>query len=178
MKSIKGKWLDNLNEDLLGSDRSCAVLAGAILDDLLKSLLQRYLLPPAKKKDDRLLGRSGFIDSFSARIELAHRLNLIKEHMRKALDWVRDIRNEAAHETDFTFDSDSKKDRVTNIVSILKLENKADALLKKPYEGVKGNFVAATILMVACLQIEIEEIRMTEFRPIDPMANFKIEDQS
>jgi len=178
MYEIKGKWLDDLNEDLQGSDRSCAVLAGAILDDLLKTLLQRYLLPPVNSSDDRLLSRSGPIDSFYARIELASRLNLISEHTRKALDWVRDIRNDAAHKTDFTFDSESNNHRVANIVSILEIDTRAAEFLKKPYEGVKGNFIAAIILMVACLQIEIGEIGMTKFRPIDAMAKLTIKDQS
>ena len=173
----KGKWLDDLNEDLQGSDRSCAVLAGAILDDFLKTLLQRYLLVPANKKDDKLLGPSGPIDSFSARIELAHRLNLISAQTRKALDWVRDIRNQAAHQMDFRFDSDSNKDKVANIVSILKL-TQVDELLKKPYEGVKGNFVAMTILMAAGLNVEIGEIGMTTFRPVDAITFSTISDKS
>ena len=175
---IKGKWLDDLNEDLQGSDRSCAVLAGAIMDDLLKTLLQRYLLVPANKKDDKLLGHSGPIDSFSARIELARRLNLISEHTRKALDWVRDIRNQAAHQTDFRFDSDSNKDKVANIVSSLKPYTQVDELLKKPYEGVKGNFVAMTILMAVGLNIEIGEIGMTTFRPVDAIAFSTISNKS
>jgi mannitol operon repressor len=102
--TIGGKWLDDLNRDLTGSERSCAVLAGAILDDRLKTLLENYLLAP-EQREDKLLGRSGSLGSFAARIELACRLNLISRKTRKALDWIRDIRNDASHETLFTFDT-------------------------------------------------------------------------
>lgn len=74
--TIGGKWLQDLNDDLEGSDRACAVLAGAVVDDHLKTLLEKYLIPP-DTNNDKLLGRSSPIDSFAARIELARRLNLM-----------------------------------------------------------------------------------------------------
>ena len=84
--TIGGKWLDDLNADLTGSDRACAVLAGAVVDDRLKTLLQKYLLPSRVENEDKLLGRSSPLESFSSRIELARRLNLVSEETRKSLD--------------------------------------------------------------------------------------------
>ena len=43
--TIGGKWLDDLNQDLSGSERSCAVLAGAILDDRTSQSLQNLRSP-------------------------------------------------------------------------------------------------------------------------------------
>ena len=119
--TIGGKWLSDLNVDLDGSDRSCAVLAGAVLDDKVKLLLKAYLLPPLKQAEDRLFGRFGALESFSSRIELSRRLNLITENTRKALDWVREVRNAAAHNSVFAFNDSSNKDRVANIVKALEL---------------------------------------------------------
>jgi hypothetical protein len=162
-----GKWLADLNDDLRGSDRSCAVLAGAVLDDRVKQLLLAYLLPPKKQTEDRLLGRSGALESFSSRIELSGRLNLITENTRKALDWVRDIRNEAAHNSTFAFGDSSNHDRVTNIVKALELKKRAPDLLKPPYEGPKGEFVAAVVVLMTGLELETLEMKRTAHQPID-----------
>lgn len=171
--TIGGKWLEDLNNDLEGSDRSCAVLAGAVVDDYLKTPLMKYLISP-DNNNDKLLGRFAPIDSFAARIELARRLNLISADMRKALDWVRDIRNKAAHRTNFEFDNNSNKDIVTNIITLLDLENKVPDIFIKPYDGTKGNFVGAVVMLIACLNIETCEIKQTTFSPINAIGNIRV----
>jgi hypothetical protein len=175
---IGGKWLNDLHSDLSGSDRSCAVLAGAILDDRLSLILRAYLLPPRGKGKDKLLGRSGIIDSFSSRIELACRLNLISERLTKSLDWIREIRNDAAHNTEFEFANHSIKDRVNNIVTVMELLAKSPTLLNPPYAGEKGRFVVAVILLTACLEIEAGEMTHTSYKPTDVFERFTIEEET
>ncbi|MBI4844333.1 MAG: DUF4145 domain-containing protein [Nitrospirae bacterium] len=168
---IEGQWLNDLEADFSGSDRACAVLGGAIADDYVKMLLKKYLLPPQEKKKDKLLDRSSPLESFASRIELARRLNLITKETRKSLDWVRDIRNDAAHETDFSFSNDSAKDRVSNILQAMKLKEKKCPLLLSPYDTPKGQFIAAVIMLVACLNIEIGETTQTQHEPTDAISN-------
>lgn len=170
--AIEGKWLDDLNADLSGSDRSCAVLAGAILDDRLCQLINLYPLPPSKRGEDRILGRGGIAESFSSRIELARRLSLTTESMAKALDWVRELRNDAAHSINFAFDTDSARDKVENIVSTLRLRERASRFLEAPYTGIKGNFVASTVVLAAFLQIGASEVKRTEHHPVGALENF------
>ena len=171
-----GKWLDDLNQELRGSDRACAVLAGAILDERLKTLISTYLLPAKNKKQDKLLGRSSPLESFSSRIELARRLNLISEEKRKALDWVRDIRNDAAHVPDFAIDNDSYRDKIENLIKELNIKEKAPDLLVEPYNGVKGNFVAVIIMLTISLEIEIKETNQTKHEPTNAISNFTFKD--
>jgi len=169
--TIGGKWLDDLNADLSGSDRACAVLGGSVMDDRVRTLLQKYLLPPRSENEDKLLGRSSPLESFSSRIELARRLNLITEETRKSLDWIRDIRNDAAHKTDFSFGNNSVRDRISNILLVMQLQEKASALLRPPYDSPKGQFVAAVVVLVACLDIEIGETGQTRHTPTNAIAN-------
>ena len=171
-QKIEGKWLTDLNADLSGSDRSCAVLAGAILDDRLSQVLTAYLLPSDRKGEDKLLGRGGIIEAFAARIELARRLNLLNPPMAKLLDWVREIRNDAAHKADFSFESDSVRNKVENIVSTLAIKERSPHYLTTPYIGAKGHFVASTVLLVGFLQIEAAETRRTSHQPISVIENF------
>ncbi len=100
--TIGGPWLNQLNTELNASDRACAELAGAILDDRLLLLLKKFLLPVVHKGEDKLLGRGAPLESFAARIELARRLNLVAAEVSKSLDWARDIRNDAAHRERFS----------------------------------------------------------------------------
>lgn len=175
---IGGQWLDDLNTDLEGSERSCAVLAGAILDDRLLALIEAYLVPPKSSSEDRLLGRSGPLEPFASRIELARRLNLISDETRKALDWVRDIRNEASHKVVFSFDDDAISQRVRNIVDVLKLRENAAVLLNPPYDDIRGNFGAAVVTLVTCLQVEAAETVQTSHIPVDAMRDAKWTDSS
>jgi hypothetical protein len=160
-----GQWLRDLNSDLEGSDRACAVLAGAILDDRLRLLLQAYLRPPKSKKTDRLLGRGGALESFAACIELSRRLNLIDEITRTSLNWVRDIRNDAAHKADFSFVDASVKAKVANILTALNLKVRAPFLLTKPYDTAKGNFVAGVVILVLGLETETKDTKRTSYIP-------------
>ncbi len=178
-----GKWLDDLNnhglnKDFSGSDLSCAVLAGALLDDRLKTLLEKYFLAPQNPKRDRLFGRLGSLESFSARIEVARRLNLISEGTRKALDWIREIRNLAAHETGFTFDQNAVEHRVRNVITELSVEGPVTDLLNAPYDDVKGHFAAAVIYLVVNLQIEADNTNQTTHEPIDALSDSEFFDAS
>lgn len=164
--NVAGKWIHDLVSDFVGSDRACAVLAGAVLDDKLKSLLLGYLLPPSNRKDDRLLGRNGSINSFSARIQLAHRLGLVSEEVREALDWLRDVRNDAAHQQDFHFDQNENKDRIKNIADTLRTQQRLPAKLLAEYGATaKGSFVASVSLLVLVLELEIGESGQTRQKP-------------
>ena len=178
MKSIKfeGKWLHDLNAELNGSDRACAVLAGAILDERINGLLKAYLLPPKKTNDDRLLGRSGAIQTFCSRIELAERLNLISESMASSLHWVRDIRNKAAHDEDFCLESNSHKDKINNLVNELNIKEKAESLLNAPYDSVRGNFISVAIMLIISIELEMENTVTTTYQPIDPWKSATITD--
>ena len=172
--TIGGKWLDDLNADLTGSDRSCAVLAGAILDDRLLRLLQAYLLPPAKSSEDRLFGRGRPLDTFAARIELARRLNLVEPFVAKALDYIRDIRNLAAHKPDFAFNQDEVASKVCNVIEKLRLRERASDMLRKPYTGTKGEFLVAVTLLVAHIEIETGETKLTEHKPTSALSRFHV----
>ena len=172
-----GKWIDDLNLELQGSDRACAILSGAILDERLKELIKKYLLPSSNTKNDRLLGRSAPIESFSSRIELAQRLNLISAKTSTSLNWVRDIRNAAAHQEEFSLENDSYKDKISNLISELKIKEKAPSLLKEPYDKLKGNFISVIIILTISLELEEKETKQTSHQPTDALSHFSMSDK-
>ena len=163
---VDGAWLQQLNRELEGSDRACAVLAGAVLDDRLMKLIAKFLLPPKNKKDDRLLGRGRSLESFSSRIELARRLNLVAEDVSRSLDWIRDIRNEAAHREKFGFEENAIRDRVDNIVGALELKELGSGLLEEPYSSSKGHFIVSVTMLVARIELEADSVKGSIHAPI------------
>ena len=156
--TVSTHWLAQLNRELDASDRACAVLSGAIVDDRLLRLLSKALLPAESIKDDRLLGRGAPLESFASRIQLARRLSLIAPEVTSTLEWLRDIRNDAAHKEDFSFLQDRTRDRVANMLSALELPLRAPAFVQSAIATPKEHFVGCTIMLVARLQIEEDSL--------------------
>ena len=86
-----------VNEFSSESDRAAVVLGAAKLDLVLYQLLQAFLLPSGHGKDELLDGDSA-LGTFSAKINIAHRLGLIDAAYARSLHMVRKIRNAFAHE--------------------------------------------------------------------------------
>ncbi|MDD2898327.1 MAG: DUF4145 domain-containing protein [Desulfuromonadaceae bacterium] len=168
---LGGQWLKDLNSDLSGSDRACAVLAGALLDDRLMNLLKTYLVPSEKPNDDKLFSPSGALGSFSARIELCRRLNLIDDKTRLCLDLIRKIRNDAAHKHEFDFIEQSTSDKVELILSKLEVKVIAPTLLRTPYDSPKGHFVVTIILLICGLELEHKHTNQTNYTPTFDYSN-------
>ncbi|WP_277374328.1 hypothetical protein [Pseudomonas sp. AA-38] len=112
------KFINSLKEE---SDRGCVIVSAAILDDILSQLLKRRLAPSLEKKDELLDDGSAAFSTFSARINLAYRVGLVRSNVRATLHLLRKIRNDFAHISDpKTFDSHSVKSRVHEIFTLNK----------------------------------------------------------
>jgi len=78
------------------SDRGCALMAAAYLDEELKKLLQKSFVND-KKIYNEILDHSAPLGSFSARIDLAYLLGLISKKSRRDLHLIRKVRNAFGH---------------------------------------------------------------------------------
>lgn len=84
------------------TDRGCALMAAAYLENRLELLIKAFLI---EKADDDLFNFNGAFGTFSSKIHVAYALGLIPNNLYKDLDILRRIRNEFAHRaepTDFT----------------------------------------------------------------------------
>jgi DNA-binding MltR family transcriptional regulator len=99
------------------SDRACAILAAAALDESLRRLLQKYLVPAPGRTDALLDGANAPLSSFSAKIDAAFRLGLVSEQFARDLHLIRKIRNDFAHDLEkSTFSDAAVADRVKELV--------------------------------------------------------------
>jgi hypothetical protein len=141
-----------LTDGLKGeSDRGCVVLAVAWIEDDLTRLLKRHLLPSPRTSEssDELFGVQGYLGTFSAKIDLAYRLGLIRRSVHQCLHLGRRIRNDFAHLSgDLSFSTPSISDRVSeifrlneDIIQLLWSESFENALpeeIRKNTSGLSG----------------------------------------
>ena len=109
------------------TDRGCAMIVAAHLDDKLGELLKACLIQDKEYEEEiaRFFKDPEPLGTFSARIKLAHYLNIISSQVRKDLDTVRKIRNDFAHKLDFeNFNTQSIKGRRMNLQHDLLEDNK------------------------------------------------------
>lgn len=110
-------YKDFVNEFLEESDRACVVLGAAKLDISLFQILQKRLLPCGSGKDE-LFDADSPLSTFSAKINLCHRLGLIDSEVARSLHLIRKIRNAFAHEiSGVSLSSGSHADRVKELVT-------------------------------------------------------------
>ncbi len=97
------------------SDRAAVIVGAAKCDLLLLQLLQKVLLPATGNRDELLEGEAP-LGTFSARIQMAHRLGLIDDQYARALNILRRLRNGFAHEpTSSQLSARSHRDRVKEL---------------------------------------------------------------
>lgn len=86
--------------ELIGkmSDREAALSYGALLENIIEDALIANMLVLNERRFEELFRDPGApLQSWSAKITLAHALGLIGDEMRRQMDQVRKIRNTFAH---------------------------------------------------------------------------------
>lgn len=87
------EFRSSLNEE---TDRGCALMAAAYLDDQLERLLRQTFVDDRTAVDE-LFRPLGPLGSFSGRIELCYALGLLPNETRRDLNLIRKIRNDFGH---------------------------------------------------------------------------------
>src|SRR5262245_908757 len=80
------------------SDRACAVLGRALMEDMLRRLLETRMIVEADAP--KLLTGSGPLATFSSRINICHALGWLTEGDTRDLHCIREIGNDFAHHLD------------------------------------------------------------------------------
>lgn len=95
--------LTNMMEMYSETDRGAALVGACIIDDVLEHLIRAFLRPGNSTKK-LFEGMNAPLSNFSSRIAMAHSLGLIANIEHKALEAIRQIRNDFAHQVGINFD--------------------------------------------------------------------------
>jgi hypothetical protein len=130
-----------LREFAKESDHACVILSVAMLDRALETILKARLVPTSSAEDELLEGAYSPISTFSARIDLAHRMGLISSQLCRDLHILRKIRNDFAHNiTDCTFKNTSVRSRITELSRSSAIGEKLPKIRGKFPSGCRGDF--------------------------------------
>lgn len=109
----------SLNEE---SDRGCALMAAAFIEEKLGELLQLFCVDN-KKIYERLFENNGALATFSSKIDLAFLLGLIPKNIFDDLQLLRKIRNDFAHNSShITFESSPIQERCYSFSILIKIQ--------------------------------------------------------
>src|SRR5579872_3892781 len=104
-------FLDLLNKE---SERGAALIAAAMVDDLLERSLRAFLLD--HKEIERLLeGFNAPLGALSARALAAFGVGLLSEREYRECERIRKIRNVFAHNVNASFEDQNTKDICANL---------------------------------------------------------------
>lgn len=99
IKKASSVFSELKKEFATGSDRGMTIISASMLDNLLKDLLEHFLIQNQKLDErKRLYSNNGPLSSFSNKMLMAHSLGLISEFEKKLLNNIRSVRNRFAHE--------------------------------------------------------------------------------
>jgi DNA-binding MltR family transcriptional regulator len=144
MSNITDKFWDRLHLELNSeTDRSIAIVAGALLDETLKETIKARLLPAVQKERCVISASNSPIGSFSARIDICYQLGLISDVMQRDLHIIRKLRNDFAHNPfDLSFNTGSVKNRINELDKVANYkEGNPEARSNSGPPGIKHDFI-------------------------------------
>ena len=158
-------WDKHLKRELANeSDRACVIIAAAVLDSALMTLLKSHLIPVGTREDHLFDGANAPLSTFSARIEMSHRLGLMDANLARSLNLIRRIRNDFAHDVaGCSFEQSRVMNRMTELKRAIPMSDVDFPFRSMFPEGLRGEFE----LIVSWLQWVIRSLS----ERIEPVAD-------
>lgn len=115
IQKMKDSIYPELNGDFIvkltnESERGAVLIGTTLVEDYMNKLASKVLPKKSKSYTNRLLKYPGALSSFSGKIELLFAFRLIDENFYNSLNFLRKLRNEAAHSSnDFRLENYKEK---------------------------------------------------------------------
>lgn len=157
--------VSQFRQTLIGeSDRGCALMAAAYLDERLADLLKAYLVDD-RSAVGKMFDFNGPFGTFSSRIDGAYALGLLPKNVRADIQLVRKIRNDFAHVSKpITFEDQP----IISRCQALCLDGKETTA--KP----RGKFTRSMMAAVGVIEVSIQTLeRLTVQEDYDVSINQK-----
>ncbi|EGR3934234.1 MltR family transcriptional regulator [Vibrio cholerae] len=137
------------------TDRGCALMAAAYIDEKLGELLKAYLVDDPKIIE-RMFDFNGPFGTFSSRIDSTYSLGLLPGNVYKDIHLLRKIRNDFAHvSTPLTFDDEPISSRCRE----LNLDGKHNT--SKP----RGKFTRAMMAALGVIELSTQQVNRCSAMP-------------
>lgn len=157
------KFVKNFSDE---SDRACAILARALIDDTLKELFEKLFIQKiTKTQKNELLGWFGPISTLRGKALVAYSIALIGRQEYESIEIIRSIGNDFAHKKSHELKLDAKdiKKKVDSSSILKKVLNGKNQELDKKAQTPRGKFELLLGLTHFCLseRVKIAQARET-----------------
>lgn len=155
-----------LNELKKQTDRGAALIAGAVLDEILELTILARLIEFGSERREALFDPTRPLGTLSAKIEIGYALGIYENPFRLQLGIVRDVRNAFAHRIEsIQFDHPD----VVKILNRTRLETMPQPL--SPREHFTGLFSMLGAILYGFMEadIRIKPIRETHVAHLQAM---------
>jgi DNA-binding MltR family transcriptional regulator len=150
-------WDDFLNRELNAeSDRGAVILACSLFDIALKAKIKSFLTPISSSADEIFDDANAPLATFSSKINMAFRLGIISQSLKRDLHLLRDIRNSFAHNIE---ECSFEAPEITSTLKTIKEQSKFIDRFKEIREscfqpGNKGDFIMFATMLLSTLKSE------------------------
>lgn len=147
-------------EDELGreSDRGCALVAAAYLENEMTELLKRFFVTQGSKATKALFDFNGPVGTFSSKIRLSLALGLIPEEIQSALDLIRNLRNDFAHlHEPLNFESPTIRQRIRRLLPSMETAS----------QSTRQNFIAKIKSIAATIHLCLTHVHQQTVPPFE-----------
>jgi hypothetical protein len=154
------------------SDRGCALMAAAYLDERLGDLLKSFFVHN-DKVINKMFDFNGPFGTFSSRIDSAYALGLLPENVRKDIHLVRKIRNDFAHVSKpITFNDEPMASRCNELYIHGKdNDSRARGKFTRSMMTAVGVIEVSILQLTKCTPMEDHDISLNQ-KGIDALRNF------
>lgn len=131
------------------SDRGCALVSAAYLENELSILLKIFFIDQGKDTTKVLFDFNGPVGTFSAKIKMANALGLLPTEIKTELERLRSIRNDFAHlQEHLTFESKSISSQINN----MRLVD------PDPSQSIRNRFIDNIIAIASSVHLSIANV--------------------
>lgn len=146
------------------SDRGCALILSANLDNRLGELLRNLCVKEPPKSQTDLFSKPSFPSTFSSRIDMCYALGQIGEEEYRDMNLIRKIRNEFAHhEDDLSFETPNIRQRCFDFGLLKEME---DDYSSPEYQTPEPRDRFQLLVASLCILIDHRSKIALENRPI------------
>jgi hypothetical protein len=144
------------------TDRAAVILSVAMLDQVLETILRSHLCATDSSNDELFEGPTAPLSTFSARINMCHRLGLISARLCRDLHIIRRIRNEFAHNiTGCTFETPGVRNRIVELVRSSGVCENLGLIRRSAPDGPKGEFQLTVSMFLTYLWMQAKKSEQT-----------------
>lgn len=152
------------------TDRAAVILASALIDEALTSILKSHLVPIPNATDNFFERSNAPLSTFSSKIDMVYRLGIVSARFCRDMHLIRKIRNSFAHDIyGCNFENGSVKSRVTELSKTCEIIPVYHHLIEEGNENLEEGTRGIFLFIVSTIIFNLNLI-LNQIKPVEPKS--------